>query len=55
MEKRDVLTPNKCTQDNFAGDIPKWLINFATKKGVPSFLKALEKAAVQVFRSHQQL
>ena len=35
---------NSCTmmmlqQDNFAGDIPKWAMNMATKKGLPNFFK----------------
>jgi hypothetical protein len=35
-------------QDNPAGDIPKWAMNFATKKGIPSFFKGVEEAAQQL-------
>ena len=32
-------------QDNPAGDVPKWAMNFVTKKGIPSFFKGVEEAA----------
>ena len=35
-------------QDNYCGNIPKWAINFATKKGLPGFFKGLETAAVKL-------
>lgn len=35
-------------QDNPAGDVPKWLLNFVTKKGIPSYFKGVETAAQQL-------
>lgn len=32
-------------QDNPAGDVPKWAMNFVTKKGIPGFFKGVEEAA----------
>ena len=36
------------SQDNCEGRIPKWLQNFAAKKGAPGYVKQLEKAALQL-------
>ena len=36
------------SQDNPCGDIPKWVMNFVTKKGIPSFFKGVEEAAQQL-------
>ena len=45
--------PGRCvmvvrSQDNVEGKIPKWLQNFAAKKGAPSYVKLLEKAALDL-------
>ena len=38
------------TQDNPAGALPGWLVNFAAKKAVPSWMKKYKKAATEQMR-----
>ena len=35
--------------DNFAGDIPKWVMNKATKVALPAFFKDVETAGQQLY------
>jgi len=36
------------SQDNYEGRLPRWLQNFAAKKGAPGYVKLLERAALGV-------
>ena len=46
---KDTCTMTMYQTDNFAGDIPKWIMNKATKVALPAFFKDVEIAAQRLY------
>ncbi len=46
---KDTCTMTMYQTDNFAGDIPKWVMNKATKVALPAFFKDVEIAGQQLY------